>query len=341
MRKDKIHEAEIFCRKTFLRNPSANERAEEFYAGKDQFGDSWPDWCCFPMAATYAILTHGADVGSAAETLAQTAGVLELPNLTAALIWDKYKLVYRYDDTLAQELSVQDLSGNLPIETFFRMPCPCVFVEYGFDFSGEKACGFFAWMECDAHSSAPELRLLFLLRSGFTLSMPVILTGGTIDDSVSALSESALKRAAQLPPSLDVDEFTGVFPSKKDISTAINLILYLCSDEPDIKDEKVLGITRSRNSDGSYKRVSVWDVGTRIGAALRKASNNHTTSNADGGHQQKSVMRPHVRRAHWHSYWTGKRDGERTPVLKWIHPVIVNSQPEEIIPAVIHPVKRD
>ena len=33
--------------------------------------------------------------------------------------------------------------------------------------------------------------------------------------------------------------------------------------------------------------------------------------------------RPHWRRAHWHSYWTGPRDGERIARLKWIPPIPV------------------
>ena len=33
-----------------------------------------------------------------------------------------------------------------------------------------------------------------------------------------------------------------------------------------------------------------------------------------------------TRLAHWHHYWTGKQDGERSLVLHWIAPTIVNGQ---------------
>ena len=38
--------------------------------------------------------------------------------------------------------------------------------------------------------------------------------------------------------------------------------------------------------------------------------------------------RPHVRRAHWHSYWVGQKDQPeaRSVVLKWLPPIPVNVQ---------------
>ena len=34
-------------------------------------------------------------------------------------------------------------------------------------------------------------------------------------------------------------------------------------------------------------------------------------------------MSPHIRRAHWHTYWTGHR-GRQLPVLKCLQPALVN-----------------
>jgi hypothetical protein len=39
----KTHEAEIFCRKTFLRNPKALDMARIFYKARADFGDDWPE----------------------------------------------------------------------------------------------------------------------------------------------------------------------------------------------------------------------------------------------------------------------------------------------------------
>ena len=36
--------------------------------------------------------------------------------------------------------------------------------------------------------------------------------------------------------------------------------------------------------------------------------------------------RPHIRRAHWHSFWVGKKDqpDARSVTLKWLPPIPVN-----------------
>ena len=38
---------------------------------------------------------------------------------------------------------------------------------------------------------------------------------------------------------------------------------------------------------------------------------------------------PHIRKAHWHGYWTGPRDGERNYIHHWIPPVIVSGMKGE------------
>lgn len=65
---------------------------------------------------------------------------------------------------------------------------------------------------------------------------------------------------------------------------------------------------------------------------LRRRKNRAET---DGSHAPKA---PHVRRAHWHHYWTGARESaERCLVLKWIPPVFVGGASADIV--TIHPVK--
>ncbi|MCD8491987.1 MAG: hypothetical protein LRY51_08830, partial [Geovibrio sp.] len=63
----------------------------------------------------------------------------------------------------------------------------------------------------------------------------------------------------------------------------------------------------------------IFTVGESIGQKLREQSF-HT-------HGKKGkVKRPHLRRAHWHGYWTGPRDGEQSFILKWLPPVFVDSE---------------
>ncbi len=44
---------------------------------------------------------------------------------------------------------------------------------------------------------------------------------------------------------------------------------------------------------------------------------------AESSESEGTTVRPHVRRAHWHSYWRGKL-GDRRRILGWISPLLIN-----------------
>ena len=48
-----------------------------------------------------------------------------------------------------------------------------------------------------------------------------------------------------------------------------------------------------------------------------------------------------IRRGHWHTYWTGKKDGseKRKLILKWISFTYVNVEKSEELPIVVNVVK--
>ena len=48
-----------------------------------------------------------------------------------------------------------------------------------------------------------------------------------------------------------------------------------------------------------------------------------------------------IRRGHWHTYWTGKKDGseKRKLILKWIPFTYVNVEKSEELPIVVNVVK--
>jgi len=80
------------------------------------------------------------------------------------------------------------------------------------------------------------------------------------------------------------------------------------------------------------EKVTHWDVGSRIGAELRRAATESGESKG-GAH---ASPRPHVRTARWHHYWTGPRHStQRKLVLKWLHPMMVMAEkPEGFVPTV-------
>jgi hypothetical protein len=68
-----------------------------------------------------------------------------------------------------------------------------------------------------------------------------------------------------------------------------------------------------------------WDLGVRIGAALRAAQ---FTCGSSAGTGTRATVLPHFRRAHWHTMLSGPRKGVPADVrareVRWMPPVAVN-----------------
>lgn len=337
------HFAEVITNNALARHPHAMAQADDFIKDKASFGSMWPDWCYLPMAATYSILTKGVDVDRAQTVLGYEGGTDELSVLTAALIWTRFKMVYRFDQSLSDELSEQVITGDMPIELLRRMPEPCVFIESQSSILGREHAGFFAWLENDTGESGgtgAELRLLYASPDGSVFPYPVMLRG-TIDSSIESLSKSAMKRGGlssfSIPKSIS-DSL------RLSLSAALNKILYLCSEAPDVDGEVAWTPQDSRRMLGGKlpNRATKWDVGFRIGSALRKARAEYRESNDSYEDKEYSSPRPHIRRAHWHHYWAGsERTADRRLVLKWLPPIPVGTFDGADIPVVIRPVEKD
>ena len=126
---------------------------------------------------------------------------------------------------------------------------------------------------------------------------------------------------------------------------AINALLYLCAANSQIEENPVTKQTYRPYSlsKNRFSEIRKWDVGVRYGKAVRLMDASDSVSLSQDSEEEitdeKTTStrhrspRPHMRRAHWHHYWTGK--GRNELVLKWIEPVFIGSG---LIPAVKHEV---
>jgi len=96
------------------------------------------------------------------------------------------------------------------------------------------------------------------------------------------------------------------------------------------KPPKLARVNRGKN-----RSACTWyEAGFRFGAEIRA----YERYMSERKPHQGGTVRPHVRRAHWHHYWTGPRDGERKLVLKWVPQSLVNAASGEELGAVGHRV---
>jgi hypothetical protein len=71
-----------------------------------------------------------------------------------------------------------------------------------------------------------------------------------------------------------------------------------------------------------FTRVS--NVGYRVGPKLAAARRQQAAADRVASGQPGTRRRTHVRRAHWHTYWYGPREGVREARLKWVNARIIN-----------------
>ena len=119
-----------------------------------------------------------------------------------------------------------------------------------------------------------------------------------------------------------------------DVSPLVSLVLYLCSQAAEIKEAGAGKRVPSRPTSQKTKKglrifapdaPSRWEVGYRLGAALRQPQSDDEPGETTGTH---ASPRANIRRAHWHAVRVGKKDlpDARSITLTWLPPIPVNVQ---------------
>jgi hypothetical protein len=291
------------------------------------------------MAAAYAIISGG---GSNKVPM-NRAGDIAIMSALAA--WRVTKGIYRFDEELLVALLDTPIDGQLPTDVLYRLPEWCIYVETGADrpVGGASIHGFFAHLEWDPSDERVELRLLLDLPGDGLLAIPIHLTGGTLADAIKAAQdESVFQQAAATPMSSEqLHDLQGQMddsraPLQEIVAPVVSTLLYLCTENADVAQEGREPATRApRSRSHAAQSPMGWDVGFRVGAALRRAQT--VRGEPQGGHH--ASPRAHVRRAHWHTFWRGPR-GNQTPVLKWLSPILVGADSEEDLVTTVHPVEK-
>lgn len=318
------HRAVLHLQTAGAMYPKAWKQVEMFRRDRGKDLPNWPAWCFLPMAAWYAIVSEG---GQLPLYLAP-----DIAKLAAIGTWRYTQGIYRFDDDIARELGNTLLTGDIPSEVLYRLPEWSVYIETpGRQWGGKALHGFWAHLEWDVETHRPELRLLIDCEAGL---IPQILHLGpwTVTEAVDRWFQESKKQIQLIgkaaPDSIyNPDTIQAVSAS---INPLLSLVMYLCSDEPDIDDERQPGSRPAMPKPTRTKKYGfrlfpadkpiIWNVAGKLGDELR-------TALASASEVDRAGPRPHTRKAHWHGYWTGPRDGERKFVYKWL-PVTVVAAPK-------------
>lgn len=326
--------------------PKAWKAADAYRAGRGRDWPDWPQWCYLPMGAWHEVVNAGnGRTGPLPLVL-----VADVGRLAALGAWRVSQGIYRFDPALYEALVTTPLNGDIPDSVLFHLPEWCVYIETpDLEAFGKPLFGVFAHLESDMNTGQVELRLALDVGTGEAtdlVPLTIHLGQGSLLDAVTAAWRAAEPNLAGVlggaaPPPALVDDMLALQAGM--LAPIVSLLLYLCSEAADYT--RPPPVRPKKTSKGwrmfAPDKPAIWDVGVRMGAALRRAyqaeeTQQPPTLTAAG----RARPRAHVRRAHWHTFWKGPRDGERTASLKWLPPIAV-ALDDEALPAVIHPVRGD
>lgn len=279
--------------------------------------DKWPRWCFAPFTVW------------ATSFVRSRQDLRKINDITSAITvipWRYSRSVYRFDPDLYRELVATPFSGEIPEEVLLRLPEWSIFVEM----QGESVSGFFSSLEYVSPGKA-ELRFVFCTEERL-MPFYIALSAGTIEKSF----EDCLREYEAVAGESDKvkAEYTEVLGEDLSlVKKALSLVLYVCSDEAEIRDREAPdwepAFPRAKVTKGEERlfpadRNRVVDVGCELGAMLREGATKSEPSAPTG-----RTVRPHMRRGHWHGFWTGPRKENRDQqkfVLKWLPPLFVHGK---------------
>ena len=268
------------------------------------------------------------------------------PEVATLTGWHRAPLVAMFDDDLAAALVATPMTGELPHTLLQQLPAWTVFIPTPWLAAGTGVFVAYDSAAITQHGlpfagvtdGVDDLILLFVsLELDKAVNVYVRCSEPTIEASIAA-QERELAGRQDAPPWLGGAQayFEDTFGRsyRRVLEEVMSLVLYLCSEEPD-----AVPVTLPRRGAIRNRRAAdrqVLEVGFRVGAALR-APRAQGGEHGDGTHASPA---PHVRAAHWHTYWYGPRDvtpAQRTAKLRWLAPILVNAD-ERSLDVTVRPV---
>ncbi len=296
-----------------------------------------PDWCIMPTLFPFIVLTDRFG------EVFYMSHMDEMMTLGSMYIWRCSKGVYRFAPEIYQALISQPITGDLPMECLYHLPEWAVYIETpGLSYERHPMYGFIAHLDYNLFSKGVDLQFAMFLE-GREMPKTVALPFG------EGGIQEAMDRVDQVDtlfgnPHVNVRYVGSRDEYKATFSSMLQLLLYLCSDEPDMPE--IEHPQKRRTLSGRVRPPAeprVWDVGVRISNVIRRSRENGVQYQYDENEEPgtHASPRPHVRSAHWHTYWTGPRQAqfpERKPIVKWIPPIPIGMDWKRELPTTVKPV---
>lgn len=313
---------------------------------------------------------------------------VELVNeMTSAILWNRYKIIYTLDNELAEALSKTD---NLIFtkDIFDRIPYQCFYINLSL-LPEYKAEGCIVAVHRNTNSDAMilvDIQLIggkdvqegdgtyeFLVFVSSNGKAPIIQSNRTVTEGIfwddgngqfnicakdyietAIKGQKALLKKTRMGHVINPENPYLFLPLRKRMVSlellVLQFMMYLSSDSPDVSMSKETKKQLSRNQRlkkniQPHSEIEKWDVGVRYGNKIRLYKQQHssiedkeeTINNVLQGHH--CSPRPHMRRAHWHYYWTGEKRSVKKHV--WVAPTFINGTKNDMPITIVDVTNKD
>ena len=258
--------------------------------------------------------------------------------------WQQSKQVYTFNPNLLDIVTSADAS-NIPADILLqKLPFDCFFVQNKFfSNTGREYVGFYAVKDHNVGGNicfditflAEEKRAEYTTH--FLSNLQFELHEGE-NKSIDELAFEAFERSGafnQTDHNMRKERMAKAFYDEYEITKqALNCILYLCSDKVDVvRTKQEYKSTDAKDKNKRPKKVNVDLVGNETAKIIRENKvryryvNDDTVQDGvsnDNINNHSTPKSPHMRRAHFHSYWCGAHNSpDRHLEIKLLSPILV------------------
>lgn len=299
----------------------------------------WDERCLVPIGLSLALFPDYESVSFAKKS----AMLIQALKFSALAPWRLDKEVFEFSEELQSLLfeQAEEDDMDIPGEILGYLPYRAFYVRFASPISDRwyKLDGFFVHHEWDVQRGGElALRFLFLSTDLKIGGIEIKLSAKSLSENFSIIREISDKNFEKMADKTVNDVPTTILPSQSLIKKALELVLYICSQNADVIASPKQATYKPKRGkiEDRYAEVKTWDVGVRLAPKIR-LSRSLESKKSVGEHKTHASPRAHMRRGHWHHYWTGPKGGERKLILKWTAPMLIGGV-DENSPAVIHRV---
>lgn len=253
--------------------------------------------------------------------------------------WRYGKGYYKFNKYIYNALTTDTaVNGTLPASVLLSLPEYCVYIETkNLTYFEDEILGFWCMLNMRIDGRA-ELWIMLNNKDNPWPTPQDFMIIAIKDDTLENCIKEAIEYVKLMHLTVDPNTFdqrvynqNRIDADLKFFNNIMPLILYICSQEPDICLHRKPGTHPKRptstktNKHGELifpvEKQKIWEVGFEIGEKIKQGIEQKTRGARDG-------VVPHIRRAHWHGFWKGPRNSERQFIYKWLPPIFVGEGEE-------------